>query len=116
MGGTVKLTSYPEFDKFEIMKTNTTSIQVVSDTSATVVIPHNLGFVPIPLVFLDSGDSVSPFKGAISHSFGSGSIAISILGNYTVDETDLYLFLYTATSVTTQNYGVRYYLLRERSS
>lgn len=125
MGGPGFIQSVPDFDKLEIVVVGKGTVS--SDGSATnwTTIPHNLGYRPQILAFLDNVGMTSVFtNGDVPlPSFTSLSIDpvshVVTFGTYVLaacDETNVYLIMFNGLGTTLSSYPIKYYLLRERSS
>lgn len=110
---------------FKIVDEGTTSLGSDGSPVQTVEITHNLGFAPIPHVFLN---------GVTLSGIGSGlniplpafeNLNIDLVGNVvqdrsryiaTADSTKLYITLLNATGAVIDPLNIKYYLLQESAN
>lgn len=126
----VKLTSVPTFNDLEIIKSGSTTVISPEATQsgsgcvtedATVIINHNLGYIPIILAYVDFlGTFISlnytlPTSSAnsITHEFVYGysdNTTISFVAGVTIMRIAA-----GTTSIGSTEYPIKYYLMRERA-
>lgn len=106
-------------DVFKIVQTGTVTLDA---TAAVAGIPnfatvtHNLGFVPIPLVFLGSGSSYTPLPLMSSIGASGGSLIFSLWHYSTTTATQLIITLITGTTANWGTFPYKYYLLQETAN
>lgn len=109
------------FSDLEIITAGTLTVtKAASSTSGSASVAHNLGFIPIHLLYLqDSGaftHRLLPYDAVDSN----GLVGISVTGY--VDSTTLYVNIFTPnyagnTSYSNERtYTIKYYILGERAN
>lgn len=112
-----------DFNALKIVVKGTTSI-TQSPTEAIVEtrVTHNLGFIPVPLVFYTSGGvyyQQLPVSSLVFDGADAGKGKTDLLLGCFVDATTLYITLWTPDFTGSQYYGlsnefsITYYLLKE---
>lgn len=128
MGVDITSTLIPDFDYLKIVKVGKTLASNVTVTTGSATwgtnfvidtIPHNLGFVPIPMGFITVGSTFFPIPITVTGTgVGLVNFYASTVVMYT-DATNLYIRTEVsvntsaATSFTITNDIVRYYLFRD---
>lgn len=111
----INLTGVPQFDKIEVIKTDKHTATFFADDSSFTTIPHNLGFVPIALVYLTDEDETlfDPLPVALATNIDTTNNVVNsqVTLFYAVDSTNLYINCNNALPTTPEVF-FRYYLLR----
>lgn len=121
MSGPGSILGVPNFDKLEIVVAGNTTISSDGSPTNWQTVPHNLGYRPMILAYLNNV--------GIGGIFSDGDIPLpSYLGatitttvNFTswvhaaVDNENAYFILFNATGLAISAYEIKYYLLRERT-
>lgn len=133
------IASILETNSFRIVKRGNTAISSTGSTINWVTVPHNLGFAPVPFVFLNdisrtAGTTVITGSGNIafptwssltldtikSSATNSGNalpiVAFQTFFDAVADETNLYIFLYNATGSSISAFNVGYYLIQQAAT
>lgn len=119
-------TGVPSFNRLEIVKTgvsvtptyslNTGGANYDQDDMTSVVVPHNLGYRPLLIAFLDINGFYLQLPWVITDTTSGGFITRQYFA--TVDETNIYIdgqaWGYNSNS-SGAAHNIRYYLLRERA-
>lgn len=115
-----------ETNSFRIVDRGTVGVAGNASTTTWSTIPHNLGFVPVPFVFLNditrtigstvvTTDANIPFPTWTSLTPDNVNHVINF-GTYldcVVDETNLYIFIFNSTSSTVGPLQISYYLCQQ---
>lgn len=109
-----------EQDVFKIVLSGTASGNLPSAGSInTITIPHNLGFTPIPMVFLSGGGHYSPLPAVPALGDGPSFTGIRVdqLMTVSVDNENLYI-QQALSPQAASGYAVtyKYYLLQETAN
>lgn len=123
----VVLTGVPQFDNLELIKIAQVSRLVpslVSLATDTLTVPHNLGYIPILIAFLNGTGSTYLTTGTyysvpqiIPVTVGA-EYTVGIMYTYSLDETNIYFNVSNYSSLTITDIGTatwNYYLLRSRA-
>lgn len=108
-------------DVFKIVLSGETSITTtdgsVSGSQTRVTVPHNLGFTPIPLAFINIGNNISPLPTwtILGYDTTFQRLDFGTWIQATTDKTNLYIDGYSATSVSL-SHPIKYYLLQETAN
>lgn len=104
---------------FKIVLTGTGVLDANGATAGvpiTNVIPHNLGYTPIPQVFMDNGGALSPLPFATGNGLSGGSVTFNTWVYATVSSTDLHISLVPGSTASYGLFNYRYYLLQETAN
>jgi hypothetical protein len=108
-------TEVPRYDTLEFIKTGSDTINVAANTDSLLTIPHNLGYMPVVLAYSNDTvpeDTSSPLPMFFGLNMSAGSEVVpTLLITWSVDETNLFIYAYNATTLVT-TYPIRYYLFR----
>ena len=117
-----KLVWSSEFNAFKIVKTDTSSINIISEASggtATVTIAHNLGFTPALLAYIENSagkrESIPYHSYVFACGGGTCNLNLSWIVKGKVDSTNV-IFTSQNQGTSTTTRAIRYYLLRETAS
>lgn len=110
-----------------IVQQNVTFVAATGSARDTFTVPHNLGFAPVPVAFLNnanisgSGGAAGltavniPLPGWVSidtNNLLAGAVVFPIWLSYYADTKNLYIDIFNATGKATGSLSVTYYLLR----
>lgn len=120
MGIQTNQTSVPQFDQLEIVKSGVATMTLSGDTTKDLIITHNLGYAPIPLVYRESGGVYFPLPVLATYANTSANSGeISAWYYCGTDSTSLAiqrLALGSAPTPVSGTVNFRYYLMRSTAS
>jgi hypothetical protein len=105
-----------EQNVFKIVVSSTFNWQpVLSSNTASLTIAHNLGFTPIPLVYIASTTSTDyyPLPHSASTTVSGGFVQFQDYFTCSVDDTNLYITNICSLANPRANNLFKYYLLQE---
>lgn len=124
MGVDIKLTGIPNFDKLEVVKSGITTIQSDGSPTNWSTTPHNLGYTPTVLAYLNdvsiagvssTGNIPLPTYLGLTVDTVNDVVILRSWIHADVDDTNLYIILYNSQGGVISPYEIKYYLLRDRS-
>lgn len=114
------LQGVPDFDRFEIVKSAKSTIASFSSPAThTETIAHNLGYVPVPFVYIDDGSKVFALPTIIGYNLGTPTanfVGVTSFMYFAADATNLYIYYAEAASGTSLSYPFKYYLCRQKTT
>ena len=80
-----------------------------------VTVPHNLGYIPIAIVYLSNSGTNYPIPAPIQYTLVSHALNIQLYADFYVDNTNIYFNLTNTTASTTYDgpFTWQYYLLAQ---
>ena len=109
------LQSVPNYNNLEIVKTGTTVVDGDFSGAAGVhfvTVAHNLGYIPIPLVYTVVGEEYYPLNMAPGYGFGGGSIEFNNWATCSTDSSNLYIRFASGSATDWGEQSYKYYLLK----
>lgn len=116
MGLQANVADYDTSREFVFIKTGTTTAVGASNATNVVTVPHNLGYKPICIAYIDDGTTRDPLPVAVAKGFDYVNNKIIYRGyiDYYVDATNIYIRTIYIAFTGSVTYPVRYYLFRSR--
>lgn len=115
-------------DIFSIIQSGTIQVPIGVDETNITTIPHNLGFTPIIMAFINDIDLTGfggdtngayPLPGFIEASIGGVTAGVVTFGQWmfpTVDDNNAYIITLNATGTPSNTQIVTYYLLQQTAA
>lgn len=123
MSGPGFIQGVPDFDKLEIVVAGNTSVSSNGSTISWTTIPHNLGYRPMVLAFMDDvgiggifSDGDIPLPTWQQANLSDTFIKFSTWLFASADTTNVYAIMFNTTGSPVESFNIKYYLLRERSN
>lgn len=129
MSGPGFVQGVPDFDKLQLVVVGYTSISSDGSTVGQQTIPHNLGYKPSVMAFLNNVDvsgsggltissvdiPLPTYASTAIDTGGTPQVRFTTWIHAMANNTNLYILTYNATG-SSFSLPIKYYLLRERSS
>lgn len=101
---------------FKIVKSATYTLVATAATSSVYTLPHDLGYTPVAIVYLNFGiNNSAPLPTWASININTVDIVVEFQSFYDFycDEKNVYIEFFNATGTPIGNYPVTYYILQE---
>lgn len=111
------LQGIPKFDNLEVVKTGIATVGTANDgTTTTETVPHNLGYAPAVLAFVEFSSTgiLLPLPLINIESSGTDAGKVYSMISCATDSTNLYIYNQSQLQGTAGG-PVRYYLLKQTS-
>lgn len=107
-------------NSFVILKSGTFSILAPANNNNTTTVPHNLGFLPIPLCFLSTANNTVyyplPQWTSASRDDVNSVVKFSTWIDCNVDSTNLYIDFINALPGANGPFTIKYFLLQQTAN
>lgn len=126
MSGPGFIQGVPNFDKLEIVVIGYTSVSSDGSLQNWTTVPHNLGFKPVMIAFLNDVNlsGIADGVNVLLPTYGNGSIITGANNEVrfttwifcNANNSNAYFIMFNSTGSPVNSLPIKYYLLRERSS